>query len=57
MKKVYDWRMFLKIKTVKALKANEIFKKQGLRIKLFDCYRPLDIQKKMWKIIESSVCS
>jgi D-alanyl-D-alanine dipeptidase len=43
-----------KIKTVKALvKANEIFKKQGLRIKLFDCYRPLDIQKKMWKIVSN----
>jgi D-alanyl-D-alanine dipeptidase len=53
--KVYDCgECFLRLKTVKALvKANEIFKKQGLRIKLFDCYRPLDIQKKMWKIVSN----
>jgi D-alanyl-D-alanine dipeptidase len=39
---------------VKALvKANEIFMQQGLRIKLYDCYRPLDIQKKMWAIVSN----
>mgnify|MGYP006186397759 CR=1 FL=1 len=27
--------------------------KKGFRIKLFDCYRPLDIQKKMWKIVSN----
>ncbi|MEH0156534.1 M15 family metallopeptidase [Limibacter armeniacum] len=32
------------------IKANELFREKGYRIKLFDCYRPLDIQKKMWEI-------
>lgn len=50
---VYDCaECFLRLKTVEALvKANKEFLKQGLRIKLFDCYRPLDIQKKMWAIV------
>ena len=30
------------------LKANSSFCKEGYRIKLYDCYRPLDVQKKMW---------
>lgn len=30
------------------VKANQYFCKQGYRIKIYDCYRPLDIQKKMW---------
>jgi D-alanyl-D-alanine dipeptidase len=53
--KVYDCaECFLRLKTVKALiKANELFIKQDLRIKLFDCYRPLDIQKKMWMIVSN----
>lgn len=52
---VYDCaECFLRLKTVKALvKANAKFMKQGLRIKLFDCYRPLDIQKRMWKIVSN----
>ena len=51
--KVYDCdECFLRLKTVEALvKANTIFMLKGLRIKLFDCYRPLDIQKKMWEIV------
>ncbi len=51
--KVYDCaECFLRFKTVKALvEANNSFIKMGYKIKLFDCYRPLDIQKKMWKII------
>jgi zinc D-Ala-D-Ala dipeptidase len=51
--KVYDCaECFLRLKTVKALiKANEKFIKKGYRIKLFDCYRPLDIQKKMWALV------
>jgi D-alanyl-D-alanine dipeptidase len=51
--KVYDCaECLLRLKTVKALiKANDSFMKRGLKIKLFDCYRPLDIQKKMWKIV------
>jgi D-alanyl-D-alanine dipeptidase len=39
---------------VKALiKANEKFMKKGYKIMLFDCYRPLDIQKKMWQIVSN----
>jgi D-alanyl-D-alanine dipeptidase len=51
--KVYDCaECFLRFKTVKALiEANDSFIKLGYKIKLFDCYRPLDIQKKMWKIV------
>ena len=53
--KVYDCgECLLRLKTVKALvKANETFMQQGLRIKLYDCYRPLDIQKKMWAIVSN----
>lgn len=53
--KVYDCaECFLRFKTVKALiEANDSFKKKGYKIKLFDCYRPLDIQKKMWKIVSN----
>lgn len=51
--KVYDCaECFLRFKTVKALiEANNSLMKKGYKIKLFDCYRPLDIQKKMWKIV------
>lgn len=51
--KVYDCaECYLRYKTVKALiLANERFMKKGFKIKLFDCYRPLDIQKKMWAIV------
>jgi len=53
--KVYDCdECYLRLKTVKSLvEANEEFKSLGYRIKLFDCYRPLDIQKKMWKIVSN----
>lgn len=51
--KVYDCaECYLRYKTVKALiRANEKFMKKGFKIKLFDCYRPLDIQKRMWAIV------
>jgi zinc D-Ala-D-Ala dipeptidase len=51
--KVYDCaECFLRLKTVEALiSANDSFLKMGYKIKLFDCYRPLDIQKRMWKIV------
>ncbi|MCG9792455.1 M15 family metallopeptidase [Flavobacterium algicola] len=51
--KVYDCaECFLRLKTVKALVlVNKEFMKKGYRIQLFDCYRPLDIQKKMWEIV------
>lgn len=54
-KQVYDCAScFLRLKTVQALlKANEQFIKEGYKIKLYDCYRPLDIQKKMWAIISN----
>jgi zinc D-Ala-D-Ala dipeptidase len=50
--KVYECgECYLRLKTVKALiKANQMAQKYGFRIKLFDCYRPLVIQKKMWAI-------
>jgi len=53
--KVYDCaECYLRFKTVKALvEANEKFMKKGYRIKLFDCYRPVDIQKKMWGIVSN----
>ncbi len=53
--KVYDCaECFLRLKTVKALvKANAKFMEKGYKIKIFDCYRPLDIQKKMWKIVSN----
>ncbi|WP_396171812.1 M15 family metallopeptidase [Flavobacterium sp.] len=51
--KVYDCaECFLRLKTVKAMvAANAEFMKMGYKIKIFDCYRPLDIQKRMWKIV------
>lgn len=53
--KVYDCaECFLRLKTVKALiEANKIFIKKGYKIKIFDCYRPLDIQKRMWEIVSN----
>lgn len=53
---VYDCgECYLRKSTAEALvKANEAFKQLGYRIKLFDCYRPLSVQKKMWKILPST---
>ncbi|AYN04560.1 peptidase M15 [Flavobacterium sp. 140616W15] len=53
--KVYDCaECFLRLKTVKALvEANKSFMKKGYKIKLFDCYRPLFIQKRMWEIVSN----
>ena len=52
---VYDCgECYLRYKTIKSLiEANTDFMTLGLRIKLFDCYRPLDIQKKMWEIVSN----
>lgn len=33
------------------LQANQYFCELGYRIKIYDCYRPLDVQKKMWSIM------
>ena len=48
---LYDCEMcLLRPKVAQALnQANEYFIKKGFRIKIYDCYRPLDVQKKMWK--------
>lgn len=53
--KVYDCgECYLRLKTVKALiNASETFRKLGYKIKIFDCYRPLSIQKRMWKIVSN----
>ena len=53
--KVYDCaECFLRLKTVNVLiDANKKFLEKGYKIKIFDCYRPLDIQKKMWKIVSN----
>ena len=51
--KVYDCPdCYLRKNTALALmKANQELITKGFRIKLFDCYRPLDVQKKMWQIL------
>ncbi|MRI00147.1 peptidase M15 [Kriegella sp. EG-1] len=51
--KVYDCaECYTRVKTVKALlAANEEFKKSGVKIKFYDCYRPNSVQYKMWAII------
>ncbi|HEX8269681.1 MAG TPA: M15 family metallopeptidase [Flavobacterium sp.] len=55
--KVYECaECYLRVKTVRALlTANERFQKLGYKIRIFDCYRPLDIQKKMWKIVPNPI--
>lgn len=51
--KVYDCEeCYLRLKTIQSLvEANKSFIKKGYRIKIFDCYRPLDVQKRMWAIV------
>ena len=53
--KVYDCaECVLRYKTVQALvAANKVFMKNGYKIKIYDCYRPLSIQKKMWEIVSN----
>ena len=55
--KVYDCaECYLRLKTVKALvKANSKFMKLGYKIKIYDCYRPLDVQKKMWALVSNPI--
>lgn len=54
---VYDCpECYLRYKTVKSLiEANNEFMTKGYKIKLFDCYRPLSIQKKMWQIVSNPI--
>lgn len=35
--------------------ANEIFRRKGKMIKLWDCYRPLSVQQKMWEFLPNPV--
>jgi len=51
--KVYECaECYTRVKTVKALlAANADFKKSGVKIKFFDCYRPNSVQNKMWEIV------
>ncbi|MGB5553298.1 MAG: M15 family metallopeptidase [Flavobacteriaceae bacterium] len=51
--KVYECaECYMRVKTAKALLvANSDFKKQGVKIKFFDCYRPNSVQYKMWEIV------
>ena len=51
--KVYDCaECYTRVKTARALMdANRDFMEQGYRIKFFDCYRPNDVQYKMWEIV------
>ncbi|WP_461532714.1 M15 family metallopeptidase [Sinomicrobium sp.] len=53
--KVYDCaECYVRAVTARAvIEANKELMKQGYRIKFFDCYRPLDVQKKMWKIVSN----
>jgi D-alanyl-D-alanine dipeptidase len=53
--KVYNCaECYMRLKTAKALiKANSKFMKLGYKIKLYDCYRPLGVQKKMWAIVSN----
>lgn len=51
--KVYDCaECYLRYATIKALlAANKEFGTLGYKITIYDCYRPLDIQKRMYKIV------
>ncbi len=51
--KVYDCdKCLLRKEVAEALtEVQLILREKGYRIKLFDCYRPLDVQKKMWEIM------
>lgn len=50
--KVYECDLcVIRMEVAKSLiAANEYFKNLGYKIKFFDCYRPLDVQKKMWEV-------
>ncbi len=51
-KKLYDTPVCLLRKSVaqSAVKAHLDLKKQGFRLRVYDCYRPLSVQKAMWKV-------
>jgi D-alanyl-D-alanine dipeptidase len=35
--------------------ANQYFHKRGYKIKIYDCYRPLDTQKRMWEKVPNAM--
>ncbi|MFH1235930.1 MAG: M15 family metallopeptidase [Parcubacteria group bacterium] len=49
-KKMYNApRAFLRHEVAdRLIRANQLLRRQGYRIKLWDCYRPLDVQKILW---------
>jgi zinc D-Ala-D-Ala dipeptidase len=48
-------RCLLRAPVAQALKAvQEDLRTQGLGLKLYDCYRPLSVQRAMWKILPDS---
>jgi D-alanyl-D-alanine dipeptidase len=51
--KVYDCaECYTRVKTARALLlANKEFMDKGFKIKFYDCYRPNDVQYKMWAIV------
>ena len=51
--KVYACEIcLLQPEVVKALiEVNTYFNNKGYRIKIYDCYRTLDVQSKMWKLV------
>ncbi len=55
--KVYECGdCYLRMKTVKQLiSASKAFKDKGFTIKIYDCYRPIDVQKKMWGIVPNPI--
>lgn len=55
--KLYDCEScMLRYKVALALlRASESFHADGYRIKLFDCYRPLSVQRRMWEILPNFV--
>lgn len=55
--KLYDCpECLLRYRVAQALlRAQAIFQSKGLHIKLFDCYRPLSVQRKMWEIFPNRV--
>ena len=54
--KIYDCaECYIRYEVALALiKANADFMKKGYKIIFFDCYRPFDVQKKMWSIYPNS---
>lgn len=55
-KKIYSHPACLLQKNtmVKLKKANDEFKTLGYRIKIWDAYRPADVQKQLWSIVSDS---